>query len=150
MFALTISTAMGCSFISQAEPAYASLQPQTEHSMKIQMKIKGQCYDITLYDNPTSQAFAAQLPVTLEMMELNGNEKYAELPHPLPTEAIQPITLHAGDLMLYGNQTLVLFYTTFKSSYRYTLVGRVDSPENLTETIGKQNVRIAFSNQASK
>ncbi|MHA7847523.1 cyclophilin-like fold protein [Serratia sp. D1N4] len=115
--------------------------------MKIQMKINGQRYDITLYDNPAAKAFAAQLPMTLEMMELNGNEKYAELPHTLPASATLPGTIHNGDLMLYGSQTLVLFYATFKSSYAYTSVGRVDSPQTLAETIGKQNVRIEFINE---
>lgn len=112
--------------------------------MRIQIKINGQRYDATLFDNPAAKAFAEQLPVTLEMMELNGNEKYAELPHTLPTNATRPGTIHNGDLMLYGTQTLVLFYAAFKSSYAYTPVGRVDSPQSLAESIGKQNVWIEF------
>ncbi|MFC0225529.1 cyclophilin-like fold protein [Serratia aquatilis] len=112
--------------------------------MKIEMKINGQRYEIALYDNPAAKAFAAQLPMTLEMMELNGNEKYAELPHSFPTSVTRPGIIHNGDLMMYGSQTLVLFYATFKSSYAYTPVGRVDSPQTLAETTGTQSVQIEF------
>ena len=55
--------------------------------------------------------------MTLEMTELNGNEKYHHLSTRLPTNAISPGTIQNGDIMLYGNHSLVLFYETFKTSY---------------------------------
>ena len=79
-------------------------------------------FAITLTDNAAARAFAAQLPLTLDMSELNGNEKHAELPKPLPANASRPGTIRNGDLMLYGTNTLVVFYLTFNSSYAYTRV----------------------------
>ena len=79
------------------------------------------------------------------MAELNGNEKHADLPRALPTNASRPGTIRNGDLMLYGSNTLVVFYLTFDSSYSYTRLGRVDDPADLAQTLGRRSVRIVFS-----
>lgn len=102
-------------------------------------------FAVTLADNPAARAFAALLPLTLDMAELNGNEKYADLPQALPTSANRPGTIRNGDLMLYGSNTLVIFYLTFDSSYSYTRLGRVDDPAGLARTLGRRSVRIVFS-----
>ena len=102
-------------------------------------------FAITLSDNAAARAFAAQLPVTLDMSDLNGNEKHAELPQALPAEATRPGTIRNGDLMLYGADTFVVFYLTFNSSYSYTRLGRVDDPDDLAKVLGRGNVRIEFS-----
>ena len=47
------------------------------------------------------------------MSELNGNEKYFYLESALPTVSEQVEEIHAGDLMLYGDDCLVLFYQSF-------------------------------------
>ena len=96
-------------------------------------------FAITLTDNAAARAFAAQLPLTLEMSELNGNEKHAELPKPLPAHASRPGTTRSGDLMLYGADTLVVFYLTFQSSYSYTRLGRVDDPSELPRALGPRD-----------
>jgi len=106
----------------------------------------GECrFAITLTDNAAAQAFAALLPLTLDMSELNGNEKHADLPKPLPANARRPGTIRNGDLMLYGGDTLVVFYQTFQSSYSYTRLGRVDDPSELAHTLGPRGVRVVFS-----
>ena len=75
-----------------------------------------QRFTVTLEDNPTARAFVQLLPVTLDMAELNGNEKHATLPRSLPTNAERPGTIRTGDVLLYGNNTLVVFYETFRSA----------------------------------
>ena len=102
-------------------------------------------FAITLTDNAAARAFAAQLPLTLDMSELNGNEKHAELPKALPANASRPGTIRNGDLMLYGSTTLVVFYLTFDSSYSYTRLGRVDDPTGLAQALGPRGVRVVFS-----
>src|SRR5688572_17722328 len=102
-------------------------------------------FAITLTDNAAARAFVALLPLTLEMSELNGNEKHGELPNALPANASRPGTIRNGDLMLYGADTLVVFYATFHSSYSYTRLGRVDDPAGLAQALGPRGVRVVFS-----
>jgi len=77
------------------------------------------------------------------MRELNGNEKYFDLPNNLPTNASNPGTIQTGDLMLYGSNTLVLFYKTFSTSYNYTRLARIDSP-GLAAALGSGNATVKF------
>jgi len=102
-------------------------------------------FAITLTDDAAARAFAAQLPLTLHMSELNGNEKHADLPEALPANASRLGTIRNGDLMLYGTNTLVAFYATFNSSYSYTRLGRVDDPADLPQALGRRDVRVVFS-----
>ena len=76
--------------------------------------------------------------------ELNGNEKYHYLSSSLPTAAYQPGTIHAGDLMLYGNNCVVLFYETFNTSYSYTRIGAIDNPSGLASALGSGNISVRF------
>ena len=119
-----------------------SAQPE---ALRMWMTVGERRFAITLADNAAARAFAAQLPLTLEMSELNGNEKHAELPKPLPAKASRPGTIRSGDLMLYGADTLVVFYLTFQSSYSYTRLGRVDDPSELSRALGPRGVRVVFS-----
>ena len=102
-------------------------------------------FAITLTDNAAARAFAERLPLTLDMSELNGNEKHAELREALPANASRPGTIRNGDLMVYGTNTLVVFYATFNSSYSYTRLGRVDAPADLPRALGPHGVRVVFS-----
>lgn len=105
-------------------------------------------FAITLADTDAARAFAAMLPLTIDMADLNGNEKHAELPKALPANASRPGTIGNGDLMLYGARTLVVFYLTFDSSYSYTRLGRVDDPAGLAQALGRGNVRITFTSSS--
>ncbi|WP_072066019.1 cyclophilin-like fold protein [Erwinia piriflorinigrans] len=102
------------------------------------MNINGQQSYVRLHDNPAAKAFVDALPVQFGMDELNGNEKFADLPHALPASPEPPGSIQAGDLMLYGKQTLVLFNRSFESSYRYTPIGKVINPESLSAVMDKK------------
>ena len=110
----------------------------------IKITVNGASFNATLADNATAQAFAAMLPVTLEMDELNGNEKYHYLDTSLPAASRTVDTIHAGDLMLYGSSCVVLFYKTFASGYNYTRIGKVDNPDGLAAALGRGSVSVTF------
>ncbi|WP_431225031.1 cyclophilin-like fold protein [Serratia sp. L9] len=116
-----------------------------ESPMIIKMTLHQQNYAVELADNPTAKEFMKQLPLALTMQELNGNEKFAELSHALPIHPIGPETIHKGDLMLYGRQTLVLFYETFRTSYRYTPIGKVVAPDTLQDAVGRSSIQVNLS-----
>ena len=110
----------------------------------INIIVGSKTFTATLADSETGEAFAALLPLSVTMNELNGNEKYNYLSSSLPTDAYRPGTIHAGDLMLYGNNCVVLFYETFNSSYSYTRLGAIDNPSGLAAALGSGDVSVRF------
>ncbi len=124
--------------------AGASAAPEeVEHVISIE--VNGQTFSATLADNDTARAFAARLPMTLDMRELNGNEKYFYLNEPLPAAAQRVGQIRTGDLMLFGSDCVVLFYENFATSYTYTPIGRIDDPAGLAEALGRGGAAVAFS-----
>ena len=75
----------------------------------MKMTVGSKSFKAILEDNSAVGKFKTQLPLTLNMSELNGNEKYDQLSKRLPANAIRPGTIRNGDLMLYGNNSLVPF-----------------------------------------
>src|SRR5690606_37895421 len=88
--------------------------------------------------------FRALLPLTMNMIELNGNEKYSDLSHSLTTNSSLPETVKEGDLMLFGTKTLVLFYKAHSTTYRYTKLGTVDNIRGLSDALGSKNVTVTI------
>jgi hypothetical protein len=128
-----------------APRASAQTPTPAERSKQMKIRIGSKNFSAVLDDNATAAAFKALLPMTVEMTELNGNEKYARLSGNLPTKDANPRTIHAGDLMIYGSKTLVLFYKTFPTSYEYTRLGRVKDTAGLAEAVGSAAVTVTFA-----
>ena len=132
-------------------PSFASCDKEnritddtTIMNSKMNIKVGNQIFTATLYDNPTVTALKQRLPLTVTMIDLNSNEKYYHFSDPLPTNASSPGTIQNGDLMLYQNYSLVLFYKAFSTSYSYTRLGRIDNPSGLEAALGSGNVTVTF------
>ena len=97
-------------------------------------------YIINLENNETVNSLINLLPMEITMNELNGNEKYIYLDNTLPTNSYNPNRINAGDVMLYGNNCLVIFYKSFDTSYSYTKIGHIDNLEDL----GTENITVNF------
>lgn len=108
---------------------------------KMKVIINNKEYNTTLENNETTTSLLNLLPLELDMTELNGNEKYYYLDKSLPTDSFVPEKIEKGDIMLYGNNCLVVFYKTFKTSYRYTKIGHIDNLPDLDSS----NIKIIFN-----
>ena len=82
--------------------------------------------------------------MTVNMSELNGNEKYFRLSRNLPANASNPGTIQTGDLMIYGSNTLVFFYKSFPTSYDYTRLGRIKDTTGLAAAFGSGSATVTF------
>lgn len=118
-----------------------------EENMKLKITIGSAVFTATLQHNATATAFEKLLPMTITMAELNNNEKYCDLQGSLPTNSFNPGTIYNGDLMVYGSQTLVLFYKNFSTSYRYTRLGKIDDTTGLASALGSGNVAVTFESE---
>ena len=125
--------------------SHAAAQTSTaaERSKQIKLTIGSKNFIATLEDNATAAAFTALLPMTVNMSELNGNEKYFRLSRNLPTNSSNPGTIQTGDLMIYGSNTLVFFYKSFPTSYDYTRLGRIKDPR-LAAAVGSGSATVTF------
>jgi hypothetical protein len=110
----------------------------------LKISIGSQVFYASLQESESAAALVKQLPVNLSMVELNGNEKYAELNHALPTHAESVGKIQAGDLLLFGNNVLVLFYESFSTPYRYTRIGKVRDTAGLSKALGTGNCQVKF------
>ena len=114
---------------------------------RMKLKIGSKTFEATLLNSATVTALKVTLPLTLTMKELNGNEKFAQLPADLPVQAVNPGTIQAGEFMLYGSNTLVLFYAPLATSYRYTKLGSLNDPSGLAAAVGTGNVTVTLEDQ---
>lgn len=109
------------------------------------LEVNGQTFQAVFYDNPTADELLKKMPMTLDMEELNGNEKYHFFDTEFPTDEKSPEEISAGDIMLYGPDCLVTFYKSHSTSYQYTPVGKIENASGFAEAVGSGTVTITYS-----
>ena len=149
MLFMTLTTMTACARDDNEADSESQILQNDNSNMNTTLKLTiGQTnFTATLEDNATVKELQSLLPMTLQMDELNGNEKYCYLSSSLPTAASRPGTIHAGDIMLYGSSCIVIFYKTFSSGYSYTRIGHIDNVEQLAQAVGSGSVSVRFEMQ---
>ena len=104
----------------------------------VNVEINNKNYTLKLEDNQTVNEFLELLPQEYTMNELNGNEKYVYINNSLTTDSYNPKHIEKGDVMLFGDNCLVIFYKSFDTPYSYTKIGHIDNLDDL----GKENITI--------
>lgn len=116
------------------------INDKNEEKISMKITINNNEYTINLEDNETVKELVSLLPLELNMSELNGNEKYVYLDESLPTNSYNPKHINSGDVMLFGDNCLVIFYDSFNTSYSYTKIGHIDNLPNL----GKGSIKVVI------
>lgn len=132
-------------YINMHDTNYDSniLNNQNEN-IKINLTVNNKTFCATLENNETTRKLTQMFPMTIQMSDLNSNEKYNYLDTNLTTNASRVSRINAGDIKLFGSNCLVVFYESFNTSYSYTNLGRVDNANDFVNELGRGSVDVTF------
>ena len=115
-----------------------------DNMQNIIITIKNKEYEAVLYDNSTVRELIKNFPISITMSDLNGNEKYYNFSKSFSTSSENVANINKGDIMLFGDNCLVIFYKSFSTRYRYTKLGYIKNLEDLENSLGKGDIEITF------
>ena len=113
---------------------------ENEAIKEMKVIINNEEYTINLEDNKTAKKLVELAPLEVTMKELNGNEKYANLTTKFPVNSYYPGHIEKGDVMLFNDNCIVIFYKSFDTEYGYTKIGHIDNLPDL----GNQDIIARF------
>lgn len=119
----------------------------TEENMvkKMTLQIGNSSFTATLENNPAVDAFVEMMndsSVIIQMNDYSGFEKVGSLGTNLPADDKQTTT-HAGDIVLYNGNQIVIFYGS--NSWSYTRLGKIDDLSGWEDALGSGDVTVTFS-----
>ena len=114
---------------------------------KIKITIDGRSISATLADNEATKALTEKLtkgPVTITMNNYGGFEKVGALPWSLPASDTR-ITTKPGDIMLYTENNIVIFYG--ENTWAYTPLGVLDitDSDEISNFVGNGSKQVTIS-----
>lgn len=129
----------------------AETSNQNSDEISIMVTVGNTAYPAKLYRSEAANAFISLFPLTVDMSDLNGNEKYHYLPQYLSSGGSEsPSTINGGDIMCWSGNCLVLFYEDFSNSYgAYDRLGYIENTTGLAEVLGSGDIRVTFSYESS-
>ena len=119
----------------------------TEENMvkKMTLQIGNSSFTATLENNPAVDAFVEMMndsSVIIQMNDYSGFEKVGSLGTNLPADDKQTTT-HAGDIVLYNGNQIVIFYGS--NSWSYTRLGKIDDLSDWEDALGNGDIPVTFS-----
>ena len=120
---------------------------EVDTEMKMNVEVGGSVFSATLEDNEAVAAFVEMMqeaPVVIQMSDYSGFEKVGPLGTSLPASNSQTTT-HAGDIVLYNGNQIVIFYGS--NSWSYTRLGHIDDLTGWEDALGSGDVTVTFSVQ---
>ena len=113
--------------------------------MNMKVQVGDTVFSATLEENVAVSALVDMMresPVVLQMSDYSGFEKVGPLGISLPANNSQTTT-HAGDIVLYNGNQIVIFYGS--NSWSYTRLGHIDDLTGWEEALGNGDVTVTFS-----
>ncbi len=112
--------------------------------MNMKVQVGDTIFSATLEENAAVSALVDMMresPVVLQMSDYSGFEKVGPLGTSLPVDNSQTTT-HAGDIVLYNGNQIVIFYGS--NSWSYTRLGHIDDLTGWEEALGNGDVTVTF------
>ena len=99
----------------------------------IKMTINGKQYTIKSESNKATENFLANLPLSIELIQVNENEKKGYVYFKLITDAKKMGKVEEGDLLLYGDSYVILATKAFKTKDMYTKLGHIQNIDGIPD-----------------
>lgn len=118
---------------------------EEETVMNMNVQVGDAVFSATLEQNEAVNAFVEMMredSVVIQMSDYSGFEKVGPLGTSLPASNSQTTT-HAGDIVLYNGNQIVIFYGS--NSWSYTRLGHIDDLTGWEEALGNGDVTVIFS-----
>ena len=143
----SVSDIVDSSDIQQENTEQNEMNFSTEENIveKMTLQIGNSSFTATLENNAAVDAFVEMMrdaPVIISMSDYSGFEKVGSLGTSLPADDRQTTT-HAGDIVLYNGNQIVIFYGS--NSWSYTRLGTIDDLSGWEDALGSGDVTVAFS-----
>ncbi|MCD8788803.1 hypothetical protein K1Y15_06380 [Mammaliicoccus sciuri] len=110
----------------------------------VKIKVEDTIFTANFFDNPTAIEIENLLPLKLTMKELNNNEKYYNFPQNFSKNPQFIKQINKGDIMLYQDNCLVIFYKDFTTNIQYTPIGKINNVENLGIIGNSSDISVSF------
>lgn len=130
---------------SETENTESESSEEENSEMKMNVSVNGQDFTATLEQNSAVDALVRMMesgPVTLQLSDYSGFEKVGPLGQSLPASNSRTTT-HAGDIVLYQGDQIVMFYGS--NSWSYTRLGHIDDLTGWEEALGIGDVTVTLS-----
>lgn len=127
-----------------SEPSDTSITEESKVE-KMNLQIGNSSFTATLESNAAVDALVDMMreaPVVIEMSDYSGFEKVGPLGTSLPTDNKQTTT-QSGDIVLYNENQIVIFYGS--NSWSYTRLGKIDDLSGWEDALGSGDVTVTFS-----
>ena len=127
-------TIIGCEKVElkpDKEPIEYNEELNRESDKTMKVIINNKEYVLNLTTNKVVEEISNMLPLEVTMTDLHNNEKYVYLSEQFTTNEYNPKHIEKGDVMLFGNNCLVIFYKSFDTTFSYTKIGHIDNLEDL-------------------
>lgn len=116
--------------------------------VKMDVQIGDSIFTATLAENSAADSFLEMIksaPVVLQMSDYSGFEKVGVLGTNLLTRNSlhSQMTAQAGDIVLYNENQIVIFYGS--NAWNYTKLGKIDDLSGWEEALGSGDVQVTFS-----
>lgn len=117
---------------------------QADGDMEILITVNNTVFSACLYDNASARKLYGMLPLKLSMSAM-AHEKYYNFADTFPVNSSRVDSIEAGDIMLWGDNCLVIFYEGFSTSYSYTRLGKIQNTAGLANALGSGSVKLTIS-----
>lgn len=113
-------------------------------SKKMIITVNGNTFTATLESNSAVDELVKMMksaPIVISMSDYSGFEKVGSLGTKLSTSNEQ-ITTQSGDIVLYNENQIVIFYGS--NLWSYTRLGKVDNLNDWKKALGSGDVTVTF------